>query len=146
MLGNTIQIANTVGGETTYALSLNDVDNGSAVYRYNISAADSINLKIQNLQTKENKPVGTSRIQVRLERIKTLADGTERSLFASVVLASPRDNTFTANDRLNLVFGLVTLLGSGLVESFSSADTPPGWTATSANGATLVTRLFAGEV
>jgi hypothetical protein len=68
MLDNTLNLKASISSVTLNTpVSLIDVDNGSSVRKYTVSATESYTLKISNQSTKENPPVGTNRTQLRLE-------------------------------------------------------------------------------
>jgi hypothetical protein len=138
MLNNTLGLHLSPGVSDATTVSRIDTDNGSSVYKYAVSGAEYYQLKVQNLETKENAPVGTNRIQVRIEHVKVLETGLQRTAFVSMVLASPRDVSFTNSQLLGLVQALVAFL-------CDTGDMDAQF-ATGEAAAVLVLRLLSGEV
>jgi hypothetical protein len=139
MLNNTINLSLVPGDEAvTHAVSRIDTDNGSSTYKYAVSGGEYFLLKVSNLLTKENAPVGTNRVQIRIEHVKVLESGLQRTAFVSMVIASPRDTTFTTPQIIGLVQGLVTTVVNNTVPAslFGSTD----------SAEVFVTRLLSGEV
>jgi hypothetical protein len=142
MLDNTLNLKASISSLILNTpVSLIDVDNGSSVRKYTVSATESYTLKISNQSTKENPPVGTNRTQLRLEHTKVLTDGSERTSFVSLVLASPRDTNFSTNDMIGLVHAIATLISPSHQEGLEANEYTVGQPAH-----TFVTRLLTGEV
>jgi hypothetical protein len=152
MLNNTIVVPKAFLSDSTsgnvLSLSLVDVDNGSSVRKYNISSTETIILKIQNLETKENPPVGSRRTQVRLEHQKVIEDGSTRVVACSVVITTPKSSDFTATEQLSPVGSMIYLLTGGdytLAENDFVLDSG-AWDSLTAGGSKFVSRLLTGEV
>jgi len=149
MLSNDLNLKLIKDSDALTTLTKIDTDNGSSIYINNVDAATSFGFKVQNLVTKENPPVGSKRVQLRLEMTKVIADGSTRTMFASVAFSSPRDTTFTQADQLGLVKGLWYVL-SGRAEhaalSISSDIDGTEWDGVTQEGELFFLRLLTGEV
>jgi len=129
MLPNTLNLPINTGSITTTApFSLIDVDNGRSVRIYDAGSGSTHTLTIQRQTTTENKPVGTTRTQLRLEHKKVLEDGSERVAFCSIVIATPRSGDFTAAELAGCIRGCFALM-SGAVSATTGAYTAwdAGW-------------------
>jgi len=145
MLNNTVYIRPVFSSEGVIGLTKIDTDNGSSVYAYNAAANDTYTLRVQQLTTKENPPVGSKRVQLRLSRTKILDDGSERTIFCSMAFSYPRDVSYTASEQSTLLRAFVSLL-MGDIEDSTPITMPNQWAAWSDVGPTLFTRLLTGEV
>lgn len=145
-LANAINIrANLSSADALTTLTKIDTDNGSSEYVLNVSSSSSLRFKIQNLVTKENAPVGSRRVQLRFAYTKVQTDGSERTSFASFVVSVPRDASFTTEESLAIVKGLVDFL-HGHSEGSNTGPDGTEWDLSANAGPALVARLLQGEV
>jgi len=147
MLSNTIEIPSTLySTAVSRPLSLVDIDNGASVRKYAISSTETLVLKVQNLDSKENPPVGSRRYQIRLEHRKVIADGSERVVSVSTVISTPKSADFTNTETISLVGAMCFLLAGGAPVEGSFLLPDDGFAATTSSGSAFVTRLLTGEV
>jgi len=122
MLPNTITLPLLAAGNGGAQLSLSDTDNGRTVRTYHGDSGEIYRLTISRQTTKENPPVGTDRILLRLEHMKVLESGAERTAFVSVVIASPRNSDFSIDERYPLLKSMIHLLAGSVSPSTGAYD------------------------
>jgi len=150
MLLDTLHIPTAIppNAETgVVGLTTTDTDNGRRVREYIADNGDVFALSTSRIETKENAPVGSRRLQIRLERRKVLDTGMERVLHCSIIVSSPRNDDFTQTEVLTMVSALVNLLcGRTSQDGICLAEPLPGWAATTESGAEFVKKLLTGSL
>lgn len=125
-------------GGSTLANPMVLIDNSESGKTVRIGTLGSLNVKlvITHTETRENKPYGTKRVNVRLSASKDDANGVLVETAWQVTAIQPKGSVFTATDNnaLRRVLAALTLTGE--------AD---GTSQTVADGDAFFARLLNGE-
>lgn len=144
MFNNTVTIPYGAGGENQVVLSLTDTDAGQSSRKQLFAPGDTLELKIGNQPTTENKPASTTRVRVGLTRTKY--DDTllvDIDSIAQIVFTSP-SATLTLEQVQDAVFALMQFMCK---PEYTTPVTPGTLvTPTLAAVRTTVQRLLIGEL